>query len=170
MLFQCAVCTLSHTHLHNQSLAADGSHVRMGTALSERINHKMAKGAARAFQASVAALRLLGVFAVIALPCEPTQSRGVRGCDDTVAHDCDEQAISKAHNVNICFVMDTTGSMHSHMVAVKAQIHSIVEGVKRMGCRIAGLAFVSYKDWCDGADRVQVSGSVGHNLLVVIGI
>jgi hypothetical protein len=100
-----------------------------------------------------------GVFAVIALPCEPTLSRGVCGCDDTVTHDCDEQAISKAHNVNICFVMDTTGSMHSHMVAVKAQIHSIVDGVKRMGCRIAGLAFVSYKDWCDGADRVQVSGS-----------
>lgn len=103
--------------LTRESLAADGSHVRMGTALSERINHKMAKGAARAFQ-----------------------------------------AISKAHNVNICFVMDTTGSMHSHMVAVKAQIHSIVDGVKRMGCRIAGLAFVSYKDWCDGADRVQVKG------------
>jgi len=65
-------------------------------------------------------------------------------------------AISMAQQVSICFVVDTTGSMSSHIKAVQGQINCIVDGIQKTGCQIVGLAFVGYKDWCDGADRSQV--------------
>lgn len=58
--------------------------------------------------------------------------------------------IAKAQCVSICFVVDTTGSMSPHINAVRRQIEQIVESVLRTGCTIGGLAFVGYKDWCDG--------------------
>ena len=58
--------------------------------------------------------------------------------------------ISRAQNVSLCFVLDTTGSMAPYISGVKEQIVEIVRQVQVSGCRILGLAFVGYKDWCDG--------------------
>lgn len=66
------------------------------------------------------------------------------------------RAISKAQKVSLCFVVDTTGSMGSHINGVLSQIEAIVAKVLKSGCRIAGLAFVGYKDWCDGGDHFEV--------------
>ena len=65
------------------------------------------------------------------------------------------EAISRAQTVSLCFVLDTTGSMGSHIDGVRDQIRAIVTGVRDAHCKIAGLAFVGYKDWCDGADSQQ---------------
>jgi len=58
--------------------------------------------------------------------------------------------ISRAQNVSICFLLDTTKSMTSYITAIKEQIVEIVHQVQNSGCCIAGVAFVGYKDWCDG--------------------
>lgn len=59
--------------------------------------------------------------------------------------------IAASQIVSLCFLVDTTGSMESYIHAVKNQIILIVRQVQTSGCRIAGIAFVGYKDWCDGA-------------------
>ena len=58
--------------------------------------------------------------------------------------------ISRAQKVSLCFLLDTTGSMHSYIAGVKLQIVEILRQVEKSGCMIAGIAFVGYKDWCDG--------------------
>ena len=65
--------------------------------------------------------------------------------------------MSRAQNVSICFVLDTTGSMASYISGVKEQIVEIVIRVQASGCRISGLAFVGYKDWCDGINRFPIT-------------
>jgi len=65
------------------------------------------------------------------------------------------KSISQAQQVSICFVLDTTGSMAGHIQGVKNQIGEIVTQIQRTGCRINGLAFVGYKDWCDGTDHFE---------------
>ncbi len=50
--------------------------------------------------------------------------------------------VSRAQNVSICFLLDTTGSMSSYISGVKEQIIDIVERVEKSGCGIEGLAFV----------------------------
>ena len=62
--------------------------------------------------------------------------------------------ISRAQNVSLCFVLDTTGSMAPYIYGVKDQIVEIVGRIQVSGCRISGLAFVGYKDWCDGNFQV----------------
>lgn len=59
-------------------------------------------------------------------------------------------SISRAQIVSICFLLDTTGSMGSYISGVKEQIVEIINHVQGSGCCIAGLAFIGYKDWCDG--------------------
>ncbi len=84
------------------------------------------------------------------------------GTSDTVKAQVDKwmksafHAISRAQCVNLCFVVDTTGSMAAHMNAAKEEVGNLVVGVKAMGCRVDGLAFVSYKDWDYGEERIQV--------------
>ena len=58
--------------------------------------------------------------------------------------------ISRAQNVSICFLLDTTRRMIDYIFGVKEQIVEIVRRVEASGCQIAGLAFVGYKDWDDG--------------------
>ena len=55
-----------------------------------------------------------------------------------------------SENISICFVMETSGSMGSYVSGVQKQIVEIVNQVQAGGCWIAGLAFVGYKDSCDG--------------------
>ncbi len=57
---------------------------------------------------------------------------------------------SRAQNVSLCFLLDTTGSMTPQINGVKEQIIEIVTGIQESNCCIAGIAFVGYKDWCDG--------------------
>ena len=58
--------------------------------------------------------------------------------------------ISRAQNVSICFLLDTTRSMIDYIFGVKEQIVEIVRRIEASGCQIAGVAFVGYKDWDDG--------------------
>ncbi|KAH9128757.1 hypothetical protein AeMF1_001130 [Aphanomyces euteiches] len=57
--------------------------------------------------------------------------------------------------VNLAFLMDTTGSMGPHMKAVKTQIEQITASFKRLGLSMR-VAFVGYKDHCDGPDHFNV--------------
>lgn len=64
--------------------------------------------------------------------------------------------IAKAQQLSVCFVMDTTGSMSGHISAAKKQVSDIVSRLKEKGCQIMAIAFVGYKDWCDGDDHFEV--------------
>lgn len=66
------------------------------------------------------------------------------------------KAIAAAQRVCMCFLLDTTGCMQSHILGVRDQITTIIADVSASGCTITGLAFVGYKDWCDGSDHLQV--------------
>ena len=66
------------------------------------------------------------------------------------------RAISKAQKVSLCFLVDTTGSMSGHIRGVMEQISTIVDEVRKSGCKVAGQAFVGYKDWCDGPSHFEV--------------
>jgi hypothetical protein len=70
---------------------------------------------------------------------------------------CHSDSTSKSHlQVSICFVIDTTGSMESHIDGVKSQITEIVKELQEKGCQVMGVAFVGYKDWCDGEEHCEV--------------
>jgi hypothetical protein len=64
--------------------------------------------------------------------------------------------ISAMQSVSICFVADSTGSMSCHLDAVKNHYSELISGVASYGCRVHGIAFVGYKDWCDGDDHFQI--------------
>ncbi|KZS11039.1 Uncharacterized protein APZ42_023761 [Daphnia magna] len=64
--------------------------------------------------------------------------------------------ISQARHIGICFLLDTTGSMCSYINGVKEQIVEIVARLEASGCGIEGLAFVGYKDWCDGINHFEI--------------
>ncbi|KAF0688810.1 Aste57867_19632 [Aphanomyces stellatus] len=57
--------------------------------------------------------------------------------------------------VYLAFLMDTTGSMGPHLRAVKDQIHTLATAFRDLGLTTQ-LAFVGYKDHCDGVDHFQV--------------
>jgi hypothetical protein len=42
------------------------------------------------------------------------------------------------------------------MAAVKDQIGNIVKQIQASSCTIKGVAFVGYKDWCDGVDHFEI--------------
>ena len=75
--------------------------------------------------------------------------------------------LRKARNADVCFVVDSTGSMGSYIAQVKDSIDSIVKsltlpqcGLRKPGASIIissiRLACVAYRDHCDGAKRFQV--------------
>jgi len=45
--------------------------------------------------------------------------------------------------------------MDSHIKGVKDQIKQIVDQIISTGCKVEGLAFVGYKDWCDGPNHFE---------------
>jgi len=57
---------------------------------------------------------------------------------------------SRAQNVSVCFLIDTTMSMKPYIDGVKEQIIEIVTRIQDSNCGISGLAFVGYKDWYNG--------------------
>lgn len=64
--------------------------------------------------------------------------------------------IKSCQRVSICFVLDTTGSMGSYIDGVKNQINSIVRKLQASRVEVVGIAFVGYKDWCDGEDHFEI--------------
>ena len=64
--------------------------------------------------------------------------------------------IAAMQRVSICFVADSTGSMRGHLDAVKNDYSKLIDGIKSFGCQVQGIAFVGYKDWCDGDDHFQI--------------
>ncbi len=75
---------------------------------------------------------------------EKAASKAVRNVDRLA------ELIKRAQNVSLCFLVDTTGSMGPYITGVKDQIVKIVTEIEASHCAISGLAFVGYKDWCDG--------------------
>jgi hypothetical protein len=67
--------------------------------------------------------------------------------------------LRNAEKVDICFMVDCTGSMSSYINEAKTVIHRIVD---KLGKRFKDLrlrcAFVGYRDHSDGAQRVQAFG------------
>lgn len=55
--------------------------------------------------------------------------------------------------VSLCFLLDTTGSMGSHIAGVKEMILRLVDSVAAAGCQLKYVAFVGYKDWQEGDMR-----------------
>ena len=66
--------------------------------------------------------------------------------------------MAAAQAVDLCFLVDCTGSMASYIQGVKEKIQTIVEKSKRMLPDLNfSVAFVGYRDHCDGANRTVVS-------------
>ena len=67
------------------------------------------------------------------------------------------QLMAAAQAVDLCFLVDCTGSMSSYIQGVKEKIQSIIEKSKKMLPDLNfSVAFVGYRDHCDGADRTVV--------------
>ena len=65
--------------------------------------------------------------------------------------------MAAAQAVDLCFLVDCTGSMASYIQGVKEQIQNIVEKSKKMLPDLNfSIAFVGYRDHCDGAARIVV--------------
>ncbi|KAG9407387.1 hypothetical protein AC1031_002119 [Aphanomyces cochlioides] len=65
------------------------------------------------------------------------------------------KSLKAAQEVYLAFVMDTTGSMAGHMDAVKSQVREIAAAFQREGLTLH-VAFVGYKDHCDGPHHFQI--------------
>jgi len=60
------------------------------------------------------------------------------------------------YGIDVCFLMDCTGSMSSFINAAKTKIREIVREVEKIESRaIVRIAFVGYRDHCDGARRLE---------------
>ena len=65
--------------------------------------------------------------------------------------------LRQAEKVDICFMLDCTGSMNSYVDEAKMVIHNIVDKLKKMFNDFSlRMAFVGYKDHNDGSQRVVV--------------
>jgi len=65
--------------------------------------------------------------------------------------------LRQAEKVDICFMLDCTGSMSPYIVEAKTVIHRIVDKLKKRFVDFElRAAFVGYRDHSDGKDRVSV--------------
>ena len=65
--------------------------------------------------------------------------------------------LKQAEKVDICFMLDATGSMDSYIAEAKTVIHRITDSLrKRFQDFQLRVAYVGYRDHSDGADRVTV--------------
>jgi hypothetical protein len=59
--------------------------------------------------------------------------------------------------VDLCFVMDCTSSMTSHIIGAKDCIMKVAECVEMMEPTVRiRVGFCGYRDHCDGSDRLQI--------------
>lgn len=65
--------------------------------------------------------------------------------------------LKEAEKVDICFMVDSTGSMRKYIDEAKDVVHRIVKKLeKRFKDLELRVAFVGYRDHCDGSDRITV--------------
>ncbi|GBB92406.1 hypothetical protein RclHR1_00200039 [Rhizophagus clarus] len=65
--------------------------------------------------------------------------------------------IKKALQVDLCFVLDCTGSMMSYIDAAKNCIQQVVEHMEQTNPNIKlWIGFCGYRDHCDDSDRIQI--------------
>ncbi|PKY12622.1 hypothetical protein RhiirB3_510223 [Rhizophagus irregularis] len=65
--------------------------------------------------------------------------------------------IKKSLKVDLCFVLDCTGSMSSYIDAAKNCIQQVVEHMEQINPTIKlWVGFCGYRDHCDGSDRIQI--------------
>jgi hypothetical protein len=64
--------------------------------------------------------------------------------------------LRQAQEVELCFMLDGTGSMGGHINAVKAEFRRTLQRLKKRFPHLRlRVAFVAYRDHCDGANRTQ---------------
>ncbi|CAI2181312.1 11012_t:CDS:1 [Funneliformis geosporum] len=64
--------------------------------------------------------------------------------------------IKRSMNVDLCFVLDCTGSMSSHISAAKDCIIQVVDYMERTNPSIKiWVGFCGYRDYCDGHKRLE---------------
>lgn len=65
--------------------------------------------------------------------------------------------LRKAEEVDICFMMDCTGSMWSYINEAKNVVHCVVDKLcKKFQDFKLRFAFIGYRDHCDGARRISL--------------
>jgi Mg-chelatase subunit ChlD len=65
--------------------------------------------------------------------------------------------IRKSETVDLCFMVDCTGSMASHIDAVMVQIHTIVSKLKKTSADMEiKVSFLGYRDICDGSNQFTI--------------
>ena len=63
--------------------------------------------------------------------------------------------LAHSKNVDVAFVLDCTGSMAGYINEAKNQIRKIVEEVTEMYDNKMRVAFIGYRDHCDGPNRIE---------------
>jgi hypothetical protein len=94
----------------------------------------------------------------------PTKTRITELESDVLAEEARKREIDRvlqlmaaAQAVDLCFLVDCTGSMSSYIQGVKEKIQTIVEKSKKMLPDLNfSVAFVGYRDHCDGDARITV--------------
>lgn len=65
--------------------------------------------------------------------------------------------LKNAEKVDLCFMVDGTGSMLAYISEAKTVVHRLVDRLaKRFQDFQLRCAFVCYRDHCDGSDRISV--------------
>ena len=68
-----------------------------------------------------------------------------------------DEAYKEAQKVDLAFLVDATGSMGGIITTVKEEIYRIVNKIKdKYPEAQLSVAFVGYRDHCDGSDRIQM--------------
>ena len=65
------------------------------------------------------------------------------------------QMLEKNKNVDVAFLLDCTGSMAGYIIEAKNQIKKIVEQILEVYENNVRVAFVGYRDHCDGPKRIE---------------
>ena len=65
------------------------------------------------------------------------------------------QMLEKNKNVDVVFLLDCTGSMAGYIEEAKNQIKKIVEQILEMYENNVRVAFIGYRDHCDGPMRIE---------------
>lgn len=67
------------------------------------------------------------------------------------------RSVCAAESVDLAFIVDATGSMSSHIRAVKNSIKDIVQQIQKTNGNLnLRLSFVGYRDFCDGPKQFEV--------------
>ena len=75
-----------------------------------------------------------------------------------------EELRKREYGLDICFLMDCTGSMVNWLAQAKNHCRTIMtEAIKINDKVIPRIAFVGYRDFCDGEERLSIVNFKGMN-------